>query len=182
MNIHRRMKMLEEHVAQLVVRLEDANRRIHNTVRPARVTEVDPAKGLVKVAYAVDEDGQDVISPWIPWTQRAGSIREWSPPAVGEQVRMHSPSGDVSVHSWIDAGGFSDQYAQNHDKGGEYKLSVGDASILVTGDKIILKAGTIVTDGNTHLGGEGGKQVHRKDDIDDDGDKAVTHASKVWAV
>lgn len=63
----------------------------------------------------------------------------------------------------------------NHKAGITIKLA-DDGTVTITATKIVL-------DGNVYLGGEAGaKEVHRKDDIDSDGDAAVTHASKVWAV
>ena len=47
---------------------------------------------------------------------------------------------------------------------------------------ITIKAAKIVLEGEVHLGGAGGKLVHRKDDLDSDGDSAVGAATKVYAV
>jgi len=177
-----RIRQLERYVAELVRRMEESERRLTNVVRPGRVAQVDAQKGLVKLAYAKDENGVDVVSPWLRWQERAGGIKTWAPPSVGEQVLMFSPSGDISGHSWALLGGYSQANPQPHDKGGEYKMTIGDTSILVTGDKITISAATIVFDGTVHLGGEGGELVHRKGDKDSDGDTAVGSASKVYAV
>lgn len=48
--------------------------------------------------------------------------------------------------------------------------------------KITIEAPEIVLKGDVHLGDEGGQLVHRKGDVDDDGDAAVGSASKVYAV
>ena len=50
------------------------------------------------------------------------------------------------------------------------------------GNEVRFSSPKIVFDGDTHLGGEGGEPVHRRGDKDSDGDAAVEHASKVWAV
>jgi len=181
-HLFNRIAQLERYVAELVRGREEVDRRVNNMMRPGRITEVDPAQGLVKVAYSQDEEGTDVTSPWIPWTERAGAIKTWSPPSVGEQVNMFSPSGDISTHSWIMHGGFSDANQQPHDKGAEHKMTIGGASILVTGDKITISCAEIVMTGNVHLGGEGGKLVHRKGDKDSASDIAVESATKVYAV
>lgn len=131
------MQAYEELAVEVVAlreQLADLNRRVANMHRPGAVTEIDPATGTFRMAFA-DEDGNDVVSPKIPWTQRAGSQKEWDPPAVGEQMIMHSPSGEIGDGSWGSWGGFSDKFAANHDKGGEYKRNVGDhTSVLMTGD------------------------------------------------
>ena len=177
-----RLTMLERYVAEQIRQREDIERRVHNLVRPARVAEVDPAKGLVKVAYATDDEGKDVVSPWIPWTERAGGIKTWTPPSVGEQVHMFSPSGDVSGHSWVLPGGFSDAHKQPHDKGAEHVMSIGGTTIHAKDGEIRLTASKIVLAGDVHLGGDGGELVHRKGDKDSDGDTAVGSATKVYAV
>ncbi len=182
MSLENRVLQLERFVAELVRQKEELERRVHNLMRPGRVTEVDPKQGMVRVAYAVDEQGQDVISPLIPWTERAGAIKTWTPPAVGEQVLLFSPSGDVSTHSWVLTGGFSDQFKQPHDKGAEHVMTVGSTRITVKGDEMRINSPKIVFEGETHLGGEGGQLVHRKGDKDSDGDVAVESATKVYAV
>jgi phage baseplate assembly protein gpV len=177
-----RIRQLERYVAELVRRVEESERRLTNVVRPGRVTEVDAQKGLVKLSYAKDENDADVVSPWIRWQERAGGIKTWTPPSVGEQVLMFSPSGDISGHSWALPGGYSQANPQPHDKGGEHRMTIGGTSILMTGDKITISAASIVLQGDVHLGGEGGELVHRKGDKDSAGDVAVDAATKVYAV
>jgi len=40
-----------------------------------------------------------IVSPPLPWPERAGNFRTWFPPSVGEQVILICPEGDI-------AGGF----------------------------------------------------------------------------
>lgn len=108
-------------------RLSELERRMNNMFRPAKVTEIDPAKGMAKVSYAKDEDGNDVVSTWVPWTESAGAVKTWSPPSPGEQIILISPSGEIGPHSWITRGGFSNENPQPHDKAGEYVMTVGDS-------------------------------------------------------
>lgn len=65
----------------------------------------------------------------------------------------------------------------------------GNSASLVKGrmrivhrTEVRIVAPKIVLEGTVHLGGDGGKLVHRKDDVDSDGDAAVGSASKVYAV
>jgi len=95
---------------------------------------------------------------------------------------MFLPSGDISGHSWALPGGFSRANPPPHDPGGEHKMTNGDTSVLITGDRITLTAATIVLSGEVHLGGEGGALVHRRGDSDSDGDIAEDSATKVYAV
>ncbi len=186
-SIFARLAVLENHAVEEVRRREELERRMRNVVRPGRVTQVDPAKNLVKIAWAQDEDGKDLESPWIPWVERAGAIRTWTPPAAGEQVLMFSPSGDISTHSWVMPGGFTDQFGQPHDKAAEHKLVVGNAEILakdgevhikVGNSRVVITADEIVTYGKTRLN-DGQRKVHYVGGVDTDGDAAVDGADAV---
>ena len=111
-------------VLELFRRVADLERRLNNVHVPAKVTDIDAKKGLVKVTYAKTNDGKDVKSPWIPWKERAGSIKTWTPPSVGEQVFMSNPSGEIGQHSWVEHGGFSNDNKQPHNKGDEHVMDV----------------------------------------------------------
>lgn len=66
---------------------------------------------------------------------------------------------------------------------GGMKIEVGGSGITITSQgSVTIKGPTITLDGEVHLGGGGGKLVHRKDDIDNAGDVAITAASRVYAV
>ncbi|HZV19956.1 MAG TPA: hypothetical protein VE986_00250, partial [Hyphomicrobiales bacterium] len=160
----RRIDELEQHVVDLYRHKEEIDRRVHNMNRPARVVELGKDKdgkldGTAKVAYGLDENGEDVISPFIPWITRAGDlIKVWAPPAIGEQVRLQSPSGDIGTHSWIELGGFQvpdDQqgqnsgggpganqsnpqlFKQNHNEEEQHKLTIGKFSVLYKDGNVV---------------------------------------------
>ncbi|MBY0559867.1 phage baseplate assembly protein V [Hyphomicrobium sp.] len=135
------LRLLEDLIDRVItVQQEQANlnRRVSNIIRPARVTKVDADKYTHRVAYTVDENGQDVETTDIKWAARAGKIKDWSPPTVGEQVFLISPSGDINENSFTMAGGFTDTFKPNHDKEGEQKMTVdtgqqgGKQSIVLT--------------------------------------------------
>ena len=175
-------KYIVKQIGGIVRRLEDAERRLANIARPGKVIETDFEKGLAKVKVG------DLESTWVPWRTRAGSQLLWDPPAVGEQVVLFSPSGEPG-QGWVDWGGFSNSFGQNHDKGAEYKLTRGASSILITGDQIVLavgestvtitaskvkvKADKFVTDAENHFGGEGGVPAAMEGSVDSDGDREV---------
>jgi phage baseplate assembly protein V len=144
-------------------RIQNLERRIENMVRVAKVTEVDAAKGLVKF-----QDG-DFLSEWQPWVQRAGTIKDWQPPSVGEQVLAISPSGQPE-QAWVQPGGFSDANPQPHNVEAEHVLTtIGSMRIQATGTEVTItvggtvitakdgeatiKADKIVLDGTVYLGG-----------------------------
>ena len=106
-------------------RIAELERRLNNVMRPAKVTEVDPAKSIAKVTYASSSEGEPVESDWIPWTESAGDIKSWSPVSIGEQLMMMSPSGEMGRHSWLMRGGFSNENPKPHNKSGEQVTTVG---------------------------------------------------------
>jgi phage baseplate assembly protein gpV len=173
---------LERIVVEQMHRIEELERKLENRTRTGKVAEVDAEKGLARVEIDKDKDGKPVLSPWIPWKEPAmGAIKTHFPPEVGEQVKITSESGDIT-DAVIDYSLPSNDNARPHDKPREGVITIGDMRVHMTGDRFHVKAGTIVFEGTVHLGGEGGKLVHRKDDLDSDGDAAVGSASKVYAV
>ena len=68
--------------------VETLKRQLSNLIRLATVTEIDTELARVKVAFLDNKTG------WIAWTAaRAGNVRTWSPPSVGEQVVLLCPNG-----------------------------------------------------------------------------------------
>ena len=71
--------------------LPDMERRLANTVRLGTVMAVDAANARVRIRSG------SIETAWLPWsTGRAHpSKRRWDPPAVGEQVAIIAPGGDM---------------------------------------------------------------------------------------
>ncbi|MGE5509938.1 MAG: phage baseplate assembly protein V [Bacteroidota bacterium] len=135
---------MQDAIVELQHEVAEAHRRLANVIRPGRVTDLDAANGVVKVAYAKDENGADVKTGWIRWQMRTGSQKEWDPPKVGEQVVLISPGGDISPNTWVAPGGFYEAIPKNHNQSGQYKRNVGDKSeLLMTGDTIVLRTATL---------------------------------------
>jgi phage baseplate assembly protein gpV len=178
-----RKKRMAEDFERLIFRLAELERRVRNIVRYGRVAEVDAAKGRVKV---IDEElgggeGKSITTDWLPWAEIGGAFKTWTPPSVGQQVAVISPSGNLG-QGLVLPNAFSEQFPPPSDKGDEHVMTVGETRITVKGDEVRFSSPKIVFEGDTHLGGEGGEPVHRRGDKDSDGDAAVEHASKVWAV
>jgi phage baseplate assembly protein V len=71
--------------------LNDLLRRIENIVRAGTISAVD----LQAVRCRVASGG--LTSTWLPWYAiRAGEVKRWSPPSVGEQCIILAPSGDLA--------------------------------------------------------------------------------------
>ncbi|WAC70804.1 phage baseplate assembly protein V [Roseateles sp. SL47] len=64
-------------------------RRLENLLRPGTIEEVDVSGALVRVRNG------SLLSTWVRWfARRAGAVREWSPPTIGEQCLLLAPGGD----------------------------------------------------------------------------------------
>lgn len=113
----------------------EAERRQAGLIRIADVTAVDPGAARVKVSF-----GGESESVWVPFmVQRAGDALVWSPPVVGEQVVVASPSGQTSqgvILGSVYGGGFGAPSAD----GGSFELHLGGSVIVVTDGKISLSS------------------------------------------
>jgi phage baseplate assembly protein gpV len=118
------------------LKIEELQRRTEAAVRVGRITEVNPEHGLAKVDVGTPDN--PLVTGWLPWTERAGAIKTWTPPEPGEQVRLVSPAGDMA-QGWIDQGGFSNENPQPHDQGKERRFTVGDTTITETGEEITIE-------------------------------------------
>jgi phage baseplate assembly protein gpV len=58
------------------------------------VCDVDAKKQLCRMVVGENEDGEEVKSPWIPYSQIAGTRKVHSVPSKGQQMTMLSPNGD----------------------------------------------------------------------------------------
>lgn len=168
--------------ASLLDRIEDLERRFENRERTGKVTEVDPVKGVARVQITPADGGEPYLSPPIPWKETAmGAIKTHFPPSVGEQVKLVSESGDIT-DAVIDTSIPSDVNPRPHDKGGEGMIQIGGTTLLMKDGEVVWTTGKMVFNAECHLGGEGGKLLHRKGDDDSDGDIAVGSATKVYAL
>ena len=68
----------------------DLARRLASLLRIGKVAAVNHGEARVRVTTGGLE------TDWLPWaTLRAGNVRHWSPPSVGEQVMVLAPSGEM---------------------------------------------------------------------------------------
>lgn len=71
--------------------LADLHRLLNNMLRLGTVAQVDHAAVRVRVKSG------ELTTTWLPWpAARAGDVRTWSPPSVGEQVLLLAPGGDLA--------------------------------------------------------------------------------------
>jgi phage baseplate assembly protein V len=122
---------LGRYILALEKRMEQLDRRLNNTVREAKVVEIDADKGLVKV------EAHGLKSGWSPWLTRAGDIVEWEPPTVGERVVFVSPTGEPG-QGFVLQGGYSDQFKQPSTDKGERLIKIGDNIASMTKERTII--------------------------------------------
>ena len=69
--------------------LSELDRRLTQVIRLGTVAEIDAENARVRVKLGENTTGGR------PWVTCAGTVKVWNPPAVGEQVVLLSPSGDL---------------------------------------------------------------------------------------
>ncbi|MBY0445835.1 MAG: phage baseplate assembly protein V [Burkholderiales bacterium] len=86
------------------------SRILESMIRIGTVAEVDHTNALCRVQSG------ELLTDWLPWlAPRAGNVRVWSPPSIGEQVLLFSQSGEVGAGVVL-SGLFSDAFTPpSHD-------------------------------------------------------------------
>ena len=92
--IDRHMGRLYEEQSRLVMRSADIERRLDNSVRHGKVTDVDTKKQRFRMEVA-KQDGKPVKSPWMPYGQTAGDYKHHRPPTKGQQMTLFAPNGEM---------------------------------------------------------------------------------------
>lgn len=91
-----------------IVRL---NRKLALAHVEGHVAERDEEKWKVRLELGTDEDGKKILSPWIKPHSNSSGAYKVSPalPAVGDRMRLHSPSGIVGGASYAIPSAFDDE-------------------------------------------------------------------------
>lgn len=174
---------LHEQIADLYARLDEINRRARNRKRKGTIAEVGDGDNAGKYRVKLSEqDGKPFLTGWIrSRVLGAGAAKIDVPRRVNEQVDVVSESGDMT-DAEIDLSSYSTENARENNANIPVHIKVDGAVLAISSGRIELVAGTIVLNGEVHLGGEGGQLLHRKGDADSGGDVAVGAASRVYAV
>jgi hypothetical protein len=87
------------------------NRRLALAHVEGVVAERDEEKWKVRLELATDEDGKKILSPWVKPHSNSSGVYKDSPslPAVGDRMRLHSPSGIVGGASYAIPSAFDDE-------------------------------------------------------------------------
>lgn len=106
-----------------------------NSVIDGRVTDRDPKKHRIRIEIGLDDEGESVKSPWIPYSQIAGARKVHSVPSIGQQMRMVCPNGDpcqalaVPLTWWNDNPSPSEDGDEDIDLRGKTKRTQKDATV-----------------------------------------------------
>jgi phage baseplate assembly protein gpV len=160
---------IDKIIADLGFRLAELERRARNRKRTGVVAEVDIAKGVARVEFS-RQDGRPYLGPWMPWKEiAAGGIKTHIPPTVGEQVDVHSESGDLA-DGVIDMSTPSNQNPRPHDgpeaviTKGNSRIVIGDGEVSISSTKLKIAADVEIT-GRLDVTGAG--VTHNDHDIGD---------------
>jgi len=132
------MTRLDQILVSVFERLHDHDRRLAASNLRGKVTHVDAEKGLARFEMGKDEDGNPVLSPWLPQAQHAGGLKGHFPLTVGQTVSMSAAAGDVeqgalSPFHWSDANPSpSSSGAENVVTFGNVTLTLAEGSLVAS--------------------------------------------------
>lgn len=180
--------------AELLMRVAEMERKMDNTVRHGKVTDVDTKKQLARIEIG-ERDGKPLKSAWIPYAQLAGDYKSHRPPTKGQQLTMFAPNGEVRQavlmpFTWSDNNKSPSEKEDEHvatygkmklrEKAEQWTLSMGEnVSIDLGTGTMTLKATTIVLEcSDIRLGGSGAsRELALRNTVTDDGSKNITDLS-----
>lgn len=158
-------------IERLIMRVEELERRLNNVVREGRVTDVDAAKGLIRLALAEGESGETVKSPWVRPSENAGSLQTWALPSEGQWMKLFSPGGEIGKnsmalsHSWAnDKGQPSSDGSEPMLKSGSSEIRLKDGQVTINATKIVLN-GAVETNGTLKNNDKDVGSTHRHGDV-----------------
>lgn len=102
--------------------LADLARRLENLIRLGTVAAVDHGSARCRVQSG------GILTAWLPWVERrAGLTRHWTPPTVGEQVIVFSPSGEPAAGVVL-TGLYTDTHDQPSSSADDHVVSYPDGA------------------------------------------------------
>lgn len=131
------MSELADIFLALMQRVQELERRTAGSQWRGTVKEVDPKKGTARLVIGQDDDGQDVLSPPIPYAQTAGALKIHSPPSVGQQMEVYSQGGDIEQATLRPLHWSKDNVSPS-DKGDEHVATLGQFKAEVRGGELVI--------------------------------------------
>lgn len=152
--------IIAEAITPLIDAIVEHDRRLGATDWRGKVTDVDTAKKLSRIAIGKNSDGEVIKSPWLPYSQTAGALKIHSAPSIGQLMSVRSSTGDLEQGT-LEPFHWSDDNPSPSESGDEHVLTLGDVRVTLTGGGITLVAGgvTFVFSGAGFVQ-TGGKQEH----------------------
>lgn len=147
-------------IVELNNRVSALERRIAGMMRHGKVAEVDTAAGWVRLDIGPGADGP-LLSPKVPYAQIAGGLKVHTPPSVGQQMTLMSPTGDSRQAVAIPMT-WSDQNTSPGDgvdpvltygavridlAPDGVTIAVGGVSVEISGDGVRINGGKVTHDG-----------------------------------
>ncbi|MGS1060069.1 phage baseplate assembly protein V [Burkholderia glumae] len=116
----------------------EAQRQQRNGILRGRVVALDladPTAPRCRVAVGdPDTDGDGLTTNWLPWkATRAGKVRTWSAPSIGEPVVIDCPGGDPS-QGVVSGAEYSDDYPAPSTSPNEHLIDFPDGGRIVYDD------------------------------------------------
>ena len=141
----------EEDLDQSGFHQVEMDRRLGNILKQGTVVQLDEINARVQV-----EVDDELTTDWLPWfSGKAGKTSEWSPPEIGEQVMILSPSGELA-QGWVMRGTYKDdaphpfgatktQHITLFEDGSKtiYDLATKTMTVICVGDVVVQAAGNI---------------------------------------
>lgn len=102
----------------------ELQRLIENVVRAGTILAVDHEAARCRVTSG------GIQTAWLPWVaRRAGDVRHWSPPYVGEQCIVLSPGGDIAA-GLVLTGLYSNSMGANGNSASVERTSYPDGAVI----------------------------------------------------
>lgn len=138
---------LEDILARMAQRVAELERRQSQTLRRGTIHRLRNGGNQVQVKLGEDDDGNPILSPWLPVSGGNGDAKTRHAYKVGEHVLMLNPNGE-----WDQA----DIQPSNHHQGGQSPSSQegehvihdgGGIRISVSGGKLVITGGKVEHNG-----------------------------------
>jgi len=133
--------MALKELVELVARVTDLERRVTGMMRHGTVAEVDMDMLRVRLDLGPAHGGSGrFLSPWVPYAQFAGALKVHTPPVIGQQFTMVSPTGDfqqavaVPLH-WSQPNPTPSNWTS------ENVLTFGKVRIEIKEEQVVIKVG-----------------------------------------
>jgi phage baseplate assembly protein gpV len=141
--LHRKIAALQGAIEDIVAAHGDLRDRHERMFRPGIVTDYDPVKHLYRQQIGIDEKGNPIKSPWRPYSQHAGALKQHIPLAIGQPMLLISPDGDVEQAIGIPLGWSTSNPSPSTD-GATLAGSFGGVSWSLSGGVLTLTGGLTV--------------------------------------